>query len=142
LKGEDEKGPFRKLSLKIKFFPLRPFKTECEFIISKTSGGQWIKNIILESTEPEPDDIISIQSSLGKVAHVSFKLHNGFTKSAKFAAYFSHDSSAEFSVTPKDGVLEEKGKGDGTTFLVGYLPVEYGKIKIGKLIIETDVIQW
>lgn len=31
---------------------------------------------------------------------------------------------------------------EGTTFLVSYLPVEYGKVKIGKLIIETDEIQW
>ena len=26
--------------------------------------------------------------------------------------------------------------------MISYLPVEYGKIKIGKLIIETDEIQW
>ena len=25
---------------------------------------------------------------------------------------------------------------------MSYLPVEYGKIKVGKLIIETDEIQW
>ena len=110
-KGKDEKGNFfSKLSIKIKFYPLRPFKTECEFIITKSSGGQWIKNIILESLEPEPDDIINIQSSLGKVSHVSFKLHNIFTKNAKFVAYFSHDSSAEFSVTPKDGILDQSGR--------------------------------
>ena len=26
--------------------------------------------------------------------------------------------------------------------MIRYLPVEYGKIKIGKLIIETDEVQW
>ena len=130
-----------KLTLNIKFYPLRPFKTDCEFILSKNSGGQWIYNIILEASEPEPDDIIHIQSSLGKLSHVSFKLQNIFTKNAKFVAYFSHDSTSEFSVSPREGVLDQSGR-EGTTFLVSYLPVEYGKVKIGKLIIETDEIQW
>ena len=56
-------------------------------------------------------------------------------------AYFSHDSTSEFSVTPREGILDQSGR-EGTTFLVSYLPVEYGKVKIGKLIIETDEIQW
>lgn len=30
----------------------------------------------------------------------------------------------------------------GSQFLITYLPVEYGKIKMGKLIIETDEVQW
>lgn len=130
-----------KLTLNIKFYPLRPFKTDCEFILSKNSGGQWIYNIILEATEPDPDDIIHIQSSLGKISHVSFKLQNIFTKNAKFVAYFSHDSTSEFSVAPREGLLDQSGR-EGTTFLISYLPVEYGKVKIGKLIIETDEIQW
>jgi hypothetical protein len=31
---------------------------------------------------------------------------------------------------------------DGTMFIVSYVPEEYGKVKVGKLIIETDEIQW
>ena len=130
-----------KLPLDIKFYPLRPFKTDIEFVLRKKSGGQWIYNIILESTEPDPDDIIYIKSSLNKQAFVAFKLQNIFTKDAKFVAYFSHDSSSEFSVTPREGTLDQSGR-DGTQFVVCYLPVEYGKIKIGKLIIETDEVQW
>ena len=110
IKGFEKGNMFTKLTINIKFYPLRPFKTECELVITKSTGGQWIYNIILESTEPDPDDIIHIQSSLDKVAHVSFKLHNIFTKNAKFAAYFSHESSAEFSVSPKDGVLDQSGR--------------------------------
>jgi len=98
------------LAINIKFYPLRPFKTECEFIISKKSGGQWIYNIILEATEPDPDDVIHIQSSLGKISHVSFKLQNIFTKNAKFVAYFSHDSTSEFSVSPREGLLDQSGR--------------------------------
>ena len=130
-----------KLPLKIYFYPLRPFKTDCEFILTKKSGGQWIYNIILEATEPEPDDVINIQSSLGKLANVSFKLQNVFPKYSKFVAYFSHDSSSEFYVSPREGILDQSGR-EGTTFVVSYLPVEYGKVKIGKLIVETDEIQW
>ena len=117
------------------------FKTEIEFILRKKSGGQWIYNILLESTEPEPDDIIYIRSSIGKQSFVSFKLNNIFTKEIKFTAYFSHESSSEFSVTPREGILDQMGK-EGTQFVICYLPVEYGKIKIGKLIIETDEVQW
>ena len=131
----------KKLPLDIKFYPLRPFKTDVEFVLRKKSGGQWIYNIILEATEPDPDDIIHIKSSLGKQSFVAFKLQNIFTKDAKFIAYFSHDSSSEFSVTPREGTLDQSGR-DGSQFVICYLPVEYGKIKIGKLIIETDEVQW
>ena len=131
----------KKLPLDIKFYPLRPFKTDLEFILKKKSGGQWIYNIILEATEPEPDDVIHIKSSLGKQAFVAFKLQNIFTKEAKFIAYFSHDTSSEFSVSPREGTLDQSGR-EGTQFVICYLPVEYGKIKIGKLIIETDEVEW
>ena len=138
-----DKGDYqnRKLPLQIKFYPLRPLKTEIEFILRKKSGGQWIYNILLEATEPEPDDIIHIKSSIGKQSFVTFKLHNIFTKEVKFSAYFSHESSSEFSVTPREGILDQSGK-EGTQFVICYLPVEYGKIKVGKLIIETDEVQW
>ena len=72
---------------------------------------------------------------------IAFKLQNVFTKDAKFIAYFSHDSTSEFSVTPREGTLDQSGR-DGSQFVICYLPVEYGKIKIGKLIIETDEVQW
>ena len=138
---ENEDASNKKLPLEIKFYPLRPFKTDVEFILRKKTGGQWIYNIILEATEPDPDDVIHIKSSLGKQSFVSFKLQNVFTKDAKFIAYFSHDSSSEFSVTPREGQLSQQGM-EGTQFVICYLPVEYGKIKIGKLIIETDEVQW
>ena len=129
------------LPLDIKFYPLKPFKTEVEFVLRRKSGGQWIYNIILEATEPDPDDVITIKSPFKKESFVSFKLQNIFTKESKFVAYFSHDSSSEFSVSPREGILDQSGK-EGTNFVICYLPKEYGKIKIGKLIIETDEVQW
>jgi len=99
-----------KVILNIKFYPLRPFKSECEFVISKNSGGQYIYNIVLEATEPDIDDVINIQSALGKMSTVSFKLHNIFTKNSQFVSYFSHDSSSEFSVIPREGILDQSGR--------------------------------
>ena len=131
----------KKLPLEIKFYPLRPFKTDLEFVLRKKSGGQWIYNIILEATEPDPDDVIHIKSSLGKQSFVAFKLQNIFTKDAKFIAYFSHDTSSEFSVTPREGILDQSGR-EGTQFVICYLPTEYGKVKTGKLIVETDEVEW
>lgn len=131
-----------KQEMNCRFYPLRPFKTECEFIVNKRSGGRWIFDIILEATDSDPDDILYIKSSLNKISEFNFSLNNVFTKVVDFIAYFSHDSSAEFSVTPKEGKLNQSGKNEGTLFIVSYLPVEYGKIKIAKLIIETDEVQW
>ena len=131
----------RKLPLEIKFYSLRPFKTEIEFILRKKSGGQWIYNILLDSGPPDPDDIIHIKSSIGMQSFVTFRLQNVFTKDARFTAYFTHESSSEFSVTPKEGILDQNGR-EGTQFVICYLPVEYGKIKIAKLIVETDEVQW
>lgn len=109
--GDLEKDiPNNKVNLNIKFYPLRPFKTECEFVISKSSGGQYIYNIVLEATEPDVDDVISIHSALNKISTISFKLQNIFTKNSQFVAYFSHDSSSEFSVVPREGILDQAGR--------------------------------
>ncbi len=31
---------------------------------------------------------------------------------------------------------------NATNFQISFIPIEYGKVKIGKLIIETDEVQW
>lgn len=95
----------------------------------------------MESTEPEQDDIIQIYSPLHKTTSVSFKLSNRYKAIADFKAYFTYDSDPEFSVIPKQGVLEAYGK-EGSIFIVSFTPVEYGKNKYGKLIIETNEIYW
>jgi len=40
----------------LRFEPLRPFKTQVEFIIYKSSGGRWKFNVIFEALDPEIDD--------------------------------------------------------------------------------------
>jgi hypothetical protein len=118
----------------LRFEPLRPFKTQAEFIIYKSSGGRWKFNVIFEALDPEMDDTILIQSPLHKTSSVSFKLSNHLKSMAEFTAFFTPDSASEFMVYPKSGLLEPYGK-EGTNFIVSFTPTEYGKQKIGKLVI-------
>jgi len=118
----------------LRFEPLRPFKTNVEFIVYKSSGGRWKFNVIFEALDPEIDDSIVIQSPLHKTSSVSFKLSNHLKSFADFHAFFTQDSAAEFTVYPKSGQLEPYGK-DGTNFIVSFTPTEYGKAKTGRLVI-------
>lgn len=112
-----------------------------EFIIYKSSGGRWKFNVIFEALDPEVDDSIVIQSPLNKTSSVSFKLSNHLKSFADFNAFFTTDSAAEFTVYPKNGQLEPYGK-DGTNFIVSFTPTEYGKAKTGRLVIQTEEMQW
>lgn len=125
----------------VKFEPLRPFKALSELLVSKSSGGRWRFAATFEATEADVDDVIEIKSPLHKTSSVSFRLCNHTRTYADFDAFFTHDSATEFSVYPKKGVLEPFGK-DGTNFIVSFTPTEYGKNKTGKLIIQTEEMQW
>lgn len=87
------------------------------------------------------DDIISISSPLQKTSSVSFKLTNHLKSYAEFTAHFTADSATEFICHPKQGLLEPYGK-EGTNFIVSFTPTEYGKAKVGRLVIQTDEMQW
>lgn len=94
----------------MRFEPLRPFKTNAEFIVYKSSGGRWKFNMIFEALDPDVDDIIVIQSPLHKTSSVSFKLSNHMRTFAEFSSFFTPDSAPEFVVYPKNGLLEPYGK--------------------------------
>jgi len=129
------------LEFTLRFEPLRPFKANAELVIYKSTGGRWKFNAIFEASDPEPDDVIIIQSPLHKTSSVSFKLTNYLRSYAEFQAYFTADSAAEFVVYPKSGMLESYGK-EGTNFIISFTPTEYGKPNIGRLIIQTEEMQW
>lgn len=118
----------------MRFEPLKPFKANAELIIYKSSGGRWKFNVIFEATEPMVDDIIMIHSPLHKTSSVSFHLTNHIKQFSEFQAFFTEGSAPQFSVQPKQGNLEPYGK-DGTNFIVSFTPTEYGKPKIGTLVI-------
>jgi len=60
---------------------------------------------------------------------------------AEFTAFCTSDSATEFVVQPKSGLLEPYGK-EGTNFIVSFTPTEYGKAKIGRMVIQTEEMQW
>ncbi|CAK9109555.1 unnamed protein product [Durusdinium trenchii] len=126
--------------LKVNFSPLRPFIALCNLVITRASGGRWRFDLKLEATEPEVDDVISIQSPLNKPASVAFRLNNHTSVYSEFEAFFDAESAYEFTVQPTSGVLEPAGT-NGTTFVVTYKPTEYGKPVQGKLIIQTEATQ-
>ena len=51
------------------------------------------------------------------------------------------ESASEFMVYPTSGVLPPFGK-EGATFIVSFTPIEYGKPKLAKLVIQTEEMQW
>ena len=141
LRTEHLMSPDEPLEFSMSFEPLRPFKAQSELVIYKSTGGRWKFNVIFEALEPEMDDLIVIQSPLHKTFSVSFKLNNHLKSYAEFNAFFTYDSAPEFVVFPKNGMLEPYGK-EGTNFIVSFTPTEYGKAKVGKLVIQTDEMQW
>jgi len=136
-KTESLSNPDKPLEFDLRFEPLRPFKTQTEFVIYKSSGGRWKFNAIFEALEPDVDDIITIASPLHKTSSVSFKLTNHLKAFAEFTAYFTAESATEFVCHPKSGLLEPYGK-EGTNFIVSFTPTEYGKTKVGRLVIQTE----
>jgi len=131
----------QKIAVHVRFYPLRPFLAMCHLVVAKVSGGRWRFELKLEATEPEVDDVITIESPLNKPASVAFRLCNHTNVYSEFDAFFDAESGTEFSVTPTSGVLEPAGK-DGTSFIVSYRPTEYGKTVTGKLIIQTEDVFW
>lgn len=68
-------------------------------------------------------------------------MKNQFDTEAPFKAYFLPDSSPELSVSPTVGILDTY-QGDGTEFKVSFTPKTYGKAFMGKLVVETEEMQW
>jgi len=51
-----------------------------------------------------------ITSAINKTSSVSFKLNNYSKHAAEFTAAFTADSDTEFTVLPKNGILEPAKK--------------------------------
>lgn len=76
-----------------------------------------------------------------KTSTVTFRLTNRFKSYSTFNARFTSESDAEFSISPKTGLLAPYGN-EGIPFSISFTPVEYGKTKSAVLIIETDDMFW
>lgn len=134
-------NPADPLIFKVRFEPLKPFKTEAELFIYKGSGGRWRYNIVIEAKEPDPDDTIVIEAQIHKPANVAFRLANHVKQYAAFEAFFTPESDPFFGVQPAKGLLDPHGR-EGTQFIVSFTPVEYGAPKAGTLVIQTEDMQW
>ena len=133
--------PNEPLQFKVKFEPLRPFKTEAELFIYKGSGGRWRYNVLIEAKDPDLDDTIVIEAPMHKNTSVAFRLCNHFKQYASFEAFFAEGSDPFFTIQPEKGILEPFGR-EGTQFVVSFTPVEYGAPKSATLIIRTEDMQW
>ena len=60
--------------------------------MKKAEGPKWRYKLVLEATEPEPDDVIHFESALLVTSSVSFKLTNWQKSEAEFTAKFTSDS--------------------------------------------------
>ena len=129
------------LAYAVRFDPLRPFSCMIELIVEKSSGGRWVFQLSLESTDPAVDDTIVIESQLNHTSSVSFKLSNQFRERSPFRCEFTTGSSSVFTVFPTVGAFEPYG-GEPTSFVVSFTPTEYGKTLSGRLLICTDEMQW
>ena len=132
-----EKSNPGEVSFLFDFHPKKPFKSAATFTVILKSGGRWKFRIFLEATEPKYYDTLNIVTSLNLKKGIQFKVFNQ-DKSVKssFKAYFKENSDSGFEVSPHNGYLYPINK-DGTLFTVTFLPLEYGKTKKAKLVIET-----
>ena len=133
--------PSEALQYQVKFTPLRPFRTEAELFIYKSSGGRWKFNLIIEAKEGNVDDTITIEAAMGRPASIRFRLPYKGKLYTPFQAVFSQESDPCFSVFPLEGLLEPYSK-LSTPFTVSFTPTEYGAPKTAKLLIITEDMQW
>lgn len=133
--------PSEALQYQVKFTPLRPFRTEAELFIYKSSGGRWKFNLIIEAKEGNVDDTITIEAAMGHTASICFRLPHKSKLYTPFQAMFSQESDPCFSVFPIEGLLEPYGK-LATQFTISFTPTEYGAPKAAKLHIITEDMQW
>jgi len=130
------------LQFDLTFQPLCTFRENGEFIVQRQrGGGRWRFKLQLEADEPEVDDVIKIEAPIHHTASVSFELNNITSSSSTFRAFFTSHSPPQFEVYPKEGVLEPLGQ-NPTKFVVSFSPKEYGQTLIGKLVIQTEEMQW
>jgi len=129
------------LEFQVLFEPLVMFRDTIEVVVSKANGGRWRYKISLEASAPDVDDVIAIESALHRTSSVVFELKNIDNTPAPFEAFFTPDSPAEMTVSPDDGMLAGAQK-KPTEFIVSFTPQKYGKIAIGKLVVQTDDMMW
>ncbi|KAJ3220965.1 Cilia- and flagella-associated protein 47 [Clydaea vesicula] len=136
------------LQLKFKaiFSPKRISEVSYHLLITNLiNGGRWKFPIKLVGLPSTIDDTIIIEGNIGKRSTVSFSINNFSDRPKQFVAFFTPETSGEFAVVPKKGILLPSTPGEDNAdnkFLIDYKPSAYGKTNVGILIIETDDSFW
>ncbi len=71
---------------------MKPGKASFDFVVVRKEGARWRYRVVVEGTEPDPDDIIEIESNLLVTSTISFKMTNTDKSSASYKAKFTSDS--------------------------------------------------
>ena len=88
------------LEFEFLFKPMKPGKAVFDFVIVRQEGARWRYRLVLEGTEPEPDDIVDIESNLLITSTISFKMTNTDKVAAPFKAKFTSDSGKNLFIQP------------------------------------------
>ena len=143
--------PTEPLRFRFEFEPSVPFETDVQFLLHKRSGGLWRYTIHLMAEEPDVDDVFEMDAVLHKTTAIAFRQANYVPdREARFEAFFTPESSFDFSVEPSSGILPPSVRGDGdgedeedgVRFVVYCTPSSYGRVQKGRLVIKTAEYQW
>jgi hypothetical protein len=86
------------LEFEFLYKPMKPGKASFDFVILRKEGARWRYRLSVEGTDPDPDDIIDIESNLLVTSTISFKMTNTDKNSASFRAKFTSDSGTFISI--------------------------------------------
>ncbi|CBZ34188.1 hypothetical protein, conserved [Leishmania donovani] len=133
--------------LNLKFAPLRPLVGSGWVVLRSAEGGMWQYRVQLESTPAPVDDTIVLYGEYKESTSVSFDLYNVFPYRSTFFAYFTADSSKDFTVSPAHGVLlpfvpGQRGAATATNVQISVHPSSRIPQIEGTLVVDTDDMQW
>ncbi|EKG06973.1 hypothetical protein TCSYLVIO_001898 [Trypanosoma cruzi] len=135
------------LTVNICFAPLRSFLAAADLVVRSGKGAAWRYSIVLDALRAECDDVVTIKAALRTVSAVVFDMYNVFPHTSPFNAYFTPESSRDFSVMNARGVLHpflvgQRNPGVATPLQVRFAPSARLPRVEGTLIVDTEDMQW
>lgn len=130
------------INLLVKFSPFKPFATSlCVFLQTK-NGYEAMFTFEVVALEPNYFETIEILSQINSKKTIGFVLFNSDKKNgSNFEARFAPESDFSFQVETPNGYLETVLNG-GTRIEFSFYPRNFGKVKNGVLLVETDNFLW
>ncbi|KAJ8256208.1 hypothetical protein COCON_G00200720 [Conger conger] len=130
------------LTFSVVFAPYKPTRCAAALAVQCITGGLWTFPIMLISTEPQVDDVITIEAvGLNKTSAVGFRLTSQSRYPECFTARFLPGSGPEFQVSPPSGELLPVGT-SGTLLTVTFTPTMYSKKHQATLLVQTADMHW